>query len=70
MGDAVRRRQSTNRVAKNKGEYMSEQEQQRMDEQFKAKMPEEQFMEAEPVESGFSNPGFPDENKADDEWGG
>lgn len=68
MGDSKRRRQSTNRVAKNKGEHMSEQEQQHMDDQFKAKSPEEQFMEAEPVESGFSNPGFTEEAKTEDEW--
>ena len=67
MGANNRRRKSTNRVAKSKGESMADQEQQRMDDQFGTQIPEERFMEAEPAESGFSNPSFTEE-KQDEDW--
>ncbi|MBI9077326.1 MAG: LysM peptidoglycan-binding domain-containing protein [Desulfatibacillum sp.] len=67
MAAIYRRRKSTNKVAESKGENMADQEQQRMDDQFGAQMPEDRFLDAEPVETGFSNPDSAGE-KGEDDW--
>ncbi len=68
MATSDRLRKSTNRVAESKGESMSGQEQQRMDDQFETQIPEEGLMDEVPGENEFPNAEFSGSDEPEDDW--